>query len=320
MPALPASDDPARRAVLVSVGSAALFALMAVGVKMLAGRVPAAQVASVRFGAGLALVVALALSRHVRLRPTRWRWLVVRGLAGGVAVILYFACVQRVGVGLATLLANTAPVWSLLFAWTLLGERPRSRSLVALAVTLGGVLLIVGDAGSLRGGTWMGLGVLSAVVSGLAVTSVRAARRTQIAVADGAPALPPESAFTVFASFTGIGFLATLPGALGSWTTPSPGDWGWLALVASASIAGQLAMTEALGHVTVVVSGIIHELTVVLTLGAGWLLFGEVLTSTSACGALVTILGVIWAIGAGGKGTPLPASGATPHAVVPKAR
>jgi drug/metabolite transporter (DMT)-like permease len=279
-----------RQAALASMSAAALFATMAMGVRALAVRLPAAQVAAVRFGTGLLVVLALVALGRVRLRPRRWGWLLVRGLAGGLAVIAYFSCIPHVGVGVATLLNHTGPVWSLSFAWLLLGERPRRQSLMALALTLTGVVLVMGNAGSLQLGLWQALGVFSAVTSGLAVTSIRAARQA------GRDGLPGESSWSVFGSFTGLGLLATLPAMGGQWVPPTAIEWGLLLFVAFTSIAAQLLMTHALAHVTAVASGIILQLTVVLALAGGVALFGESLSPAEIAGSLLTMAGVAWVV------------------------
>jgi drug/metabolite transporter (DMT)-like permease len=289
---LPGSHDEARtlRASLSLVISASLFGLMVVSVRALAGRVPAPQVAAVRFAMGIvAVIVAQRLGRAV-LRPRRWRWLVVRGLSGGLAVVAFFLSIQHAGVGMGTLLNNTSPVWSLLFSWTLLHERPRATAFAALGLTLTGVFLVVGRAGSLSVGWWHLVGALSGIASGLSVTSIRAVRR---ALPGAGPA---ESSWAVFASFTTLGFLATLPWVIGRWVPPTPLDWLILLGVGGISIVGQLLLTRALEHVTATGSGIILQLTVAIAMLVGVTVFDEPMNARSALGTVLTISGVLWVV------------------------
>jgi drug/metabolite transporter (DMT)-like permease len=278
------------------VVSSALFAVMAVLAKLAARRIPGPQTALVRFATGVAVTAALWAARRVQIRPRRWRWLLARGLFGGTAVLAYFACIQRVPVGEATLLNQTQPIYTLLFAWALIGERPGTVALLALPLTLGGVALIVGvSAADLRaGGAWgAGLGVLSAVASGVAVTSVRAARRK---VAEGPPA---ETAWSVFASFTGLGLLVTIPSVLpplGHWVAPTAGEWALLLGVGATSVGGQVIMTEALQHLGGASAGVISQLTAVLTIAAGVFFLGEPLTAGFTAGAALTLAGVGMAV------------------------
>lgn len=270
---------------------------MAIAARVASHRISGAQVAFVRFAAGvLAVLVALALGR-ASLRPSRWGWLVARGVFGGLAVLSYYTAIARIGAGLATLLNYTAPMWSLLLGWILLGERPRRDAVVALLLTTVGVVLVVGVRDFSASG-WALIGVLSAVFSGIAVTSIRAARRPS------AQGLPGESAWSVFASFTALGCVATAPatfGPWGSWTPPTAFEWAILALVAISSIVAQLIMTSALQHVTAVGSGIVHQLTPIIALLGGVLLLGETLSPLATVGTLLTLGGVIWTIFAAGR-------------------
>jgi drug/metabolite transporter (DMT)-like permease len=296
----------ARRAAGRLVLSSSLFAVMAVLAKVIARRIPGAEVAFVRFAAGVVVTVGLWAAGRVDIQPRRWRWLAARGFFGGTAVLAYFACIQLVPVGEATLLNQTQPVYTLLFAWALLGERPRRALLVALPLTLLGTALVV----DLRHGAVPGraagnaawgaaLGVISAVASGVAVTSVRAARRRL----DDGP--PPETAWSVFFSFTTLGLVVTLPTVLpplGSWVAPSPREWALLAGMGAAGVGGQVVMSEALQHLGGASAGVISQLAAVLTVAAGALLLGEPLTSSFVAGAVLTLAGVAVAVLATGSG------------------
>jgi drug/metabolite transporter (DMT)-like permease len=283
--------SPRRRAIARLLVSALLFAIMGVLTKDVAHDIPGPQIACVRFALGTLLVLALRASRNLSLRPQRWGWLFSRGFFGGIAVVAFFAAIERVPVGLATLLNQTQPVFTLLFSWWLLAERPRRpRALfAALALTWAGVAMVlglhVGDWQATRG---LAYGVLSAVTSGIAVTSVRAARRA-------IPGSPAESPWSVFLSFSGVGFLVTLPFVLppfGHWVSPSSHAWLHMILAGSASVAAQLILTEALGHVTSIQAGSMNQLTVLFTVALGSLVLGETVTVPFVVGGLLTLLGV----------------------------
>jgi drug/metabolite transporter (DMT)-like permease len=281
-------------AAVLAVAASALFAAMAMVARLLARTLSGPQIAMVRFAIGIVVVVGLVVSGRAALRPRRWGWLVSRGVFGGTAVVLYFASIARIGVGVATLLNYTSPVWSMVFAWLLLGERPRRAALVALAMTLMGVGLLAGGTGvRWHIGGWEITAALSAVLSGMAITSIRASR---MPAADGSAG---EDSITVFASFTTIGFLATLPVVLlpyGGWTAPSPSAWALLGLCGLLSVAAQLLMTSALGRLTTVGMGILQQSTVVLAMTGGMLAFGETLSPRGLLGCAITMAGVVTSI------------------------
>jgi len=284
----------ARAAATRLVLSSTLFAVMAAGTKVVTRRLPGAEVSLVRFVAGVVVVaLAVALGR-AQLRPRRWDWLLLRGLFGGLSVVSYFAAIRLTPVGVATLLNQTQPVFTMLFSWMLLTERPRRGLLGALVLTVAGVSIIVGVR-QLALHAWRGelLGIASAVGSGIAVTSIRASRRPL----PGGP--PPETAWSVFLSFSALGALVSAPLALApgaGWLVPHGPEWGLLALVAAASVGAQLVMTEAIGHLTGVQSGIISQLTVPITVAFGIVFLGEELTPSFLLGAGLILAGVAFTV------------------------
>ena len=293
-----AGGDPApggtSNASLVALASSGIFAAMAMVARLLSRTLPGPQIAMVRFAIGVAVVLLLLAKLKSRLRPRRWGWLVSRGVFGGTAVLLYFISIERIGVGIATLLNYTSPVWSMLFAWLLLRERPHRQAFAALATTLVGVALVgSGQSHGWRLGGWELLATLSAVMSGMAITSIRATRREST---DGPPS---ESSWTVFSSFTTLGLFATLPAVLppyGTWVAPGGREWLLLVLCGLLSIAGQVLMTYSLGRLTAVSLGILQQATVVLAMAGGIALFDEPLSPRGAVGSLVTVGGVLWSV------------------------
>jgi drug/metabolite transporter (DMT)-like permease len=294
------ADHRARGAALRLVASSTLFAIMAVLAKIVSRHIPGPQAASVRFATGIVLTGVMWRAGRAQIRPTRWGWLVARGFFGGSAVVCYFSAMQRISVGEATLLNYTQPVFTMLAAWLLLGEHPPRRALFAFPLTLVGVAMIVGFRPSeLHAGAGQLFGLSSAILSGVAVTSIRAARRE----VPGGP--PAETAWSVFFSFTALGLLVTLPAVLppfGHWVRPSALDWVLLLGVGVSSVAAQLLMTDALQHLRVGTAGVISQLTAVLAIGGGVVFLGDRPSAGFFSGALLTLGGVMLVVVTGLRG------------------
>ncbi|MDP1571326.1 MAG: EamA family transporter [Vicinamibacterales bacterium] len=99
-------------------------------------------------------VAALCFLVHARwrgsLRIARADWPAVLGFAflGVTALyVSYFQAVRTGGATLAAVLLYTAPAWVALFSVLWLAERMTARKLVALALTLGGVAMVVTSGG-----------------------------------------------------------------------------------------------------------------------------------------------------------------------------
>jgi drug/metabolite transporter (DMT)-like permease len=264
------------------VTAALLFAVMAVLAKRASVGLPGPEVAFVRFCIGLA-ACSVAATR-VRFTTRNKVGLFMRGVYGGGAVLLYFLAIAHLPVGVATLLNYTAPVFTALYAAAFLGERVKSATFGALAVTTIGVFLVIkgmAPDGSLGFGPWQVVGVGSAVLSGAAVATIREVRKT-------------DGSWEIFAAFCLAGALITSVPTIAAWVNPSPPEWTALAAVGAISVVAQLLLTYALRFVRAAVAGIVVQLTPVAAIAMGWIFFHETIAGLALLGASITLVGVSW--------------------------
>ena len=260
--------------------AALVFAAMALATKLAAARLPGPEIAFIRFLIGLA-ACALAATRF-RLRARNKLGLFMRGAYGGAAVLFYFIGIAHLPVGIATLLNYTAPVFTAIYAAAFLGEAITRATLGALGLTSVGVVLVMlgtAPAGSMMLGRWQLVGVLSAMLSGAAVATIREVRKT-------------DGSWEIFAAFCLAGALISAGPALAAWVPPRPMEWLILAAVGVTSVVGQLLMTHALRYVRAAVGGIIAQLTPVTSLALGWVLFDDRIGALALAGAALTLAGV----------------------------
>jgi drug/metabolite transporter (DMT)-like permease len=266
---------------------------MAYVAKQTTRRLDGGQVAFVRFVVGLLAVALQALARRAPLRPVRYDLLVARGFFGGIAVLLYFLAIEQLPTGTATLLNYTAPVFTAVFAGIFLREHLPVLTFAAMGIAGIGITLVVLGQGRALGGaySWQLVALGSAVASGAAVTSIRAARRT-------------DGAWEVFAAFCLLGVICTAPVAIANWRAPTPNEWWLLVAVGLLAVVAQVIMTHALGAVEAAVSGIIAQITVATAISLGYFLDDEPLTGMSFVGALLTLAGVSLAANVSAKTLP----------------
>jgi drug/metabolite transporter (DMT)-like permease len=282
---LPVATRGRARALLFGAG--VLFGLSAMLARLAStgGLMSGGRVTLVRFVVGIVAVLAVFVARPGTFRPVRYALLASRGLFGGVAALLYFMALSLIPAGEATLLNNTFPIWAVLLSFFLLGERPTVHLAVALVIASAGVYLVLGGGRlSFTLGRGEVLGILSAVLGGFAVTSIRALRAT-----DNAP--------TIFFAMAVGGVLVSLPFAFGPLAS---GPWPleplpWVAAGACGVVAflAQLLMTEAYGTLSVPEAALWQQLTPIATFG--WALtLGERLTGVTLVGVLLGISGVVY--------------------------
>ncbi len=260
-------------------GASVLFAVMAILVKSSVARLPGIEVAFFRFAVGV--VGCLLAAPFVRIRVKNWPGLVMRGTFGGVAAISYFIALAHLPVGVATLLTYTSPVFTTMFAALFLEEALTFRMIIALTMTTSGVIMVVhghAGAGSFGFGRWELVGVLSSVLSGAAVTTIRYVRRT-------------DSSLPIFFSFCFISMIFTLP-TTRIWLWPTPREWLLLLSMGGVSFVAQLLMTYALAWLAAGAAGILMQLTPVFALGFGVVLYGERAIGLALLGSALTFVGV----------------------------
>jgi drug/metabolite transporter (DMT)-like permease len=274
------SSVPRPPAIPLLALSSVLFGTMALVAKQATPHLPGSEIAFVRFLVGIVGVALVATK--LPLRVTNWRGLFLRGLFGGGAVLCFFTAIEHLPVGLATLLNYTSPIFTVLWAAIFLGERIGVWAVCALGVTTFGVALVVkGDLAELALGPWVLVGILSSVLSGAAVATIREVRRT-------------DGAWEIFASFCIVGALVTGVPAVRVWVWPDTRGWLEMIAVGVLALGGQILMTWSLRYLKAGIAGILMQLTPVCAMLLGWLVLGERTAGVALVGAAITVSGVVW--------------------------
>lgn len=129
-------------------------------------------------GGALALLLVLRLSgRPLKLVAPGPTLAIALTQGAGFMVFQTWALVEG-GPGKTAVLIFTMPIWTLLLAWPLLGERVRGKQWLAAACTLGGLLLII-EPWDLHGSLFSKfLGLLAALCWGIGTILVKRLRST----------------------------------------------------------------------------------------------------------------------------------------------
>jgi drug/metabolite transporter (DMT)-like permease len=240
-------------------------------------------------------IMALGLWFTARQRADRrlprigWRgWAGIHIAAFFLAfdLIVWHWSLKLIGVGIATLLGNTAPIWVALAGFVLFRERFSPRFLIGLGVALGGmVLLVLGGDRSLEVGDWLGLMLATLGAIGYAgyLRGVKAAR----AIVGLAQVMFWTSACTA---------LWLLPAALltEDKIVPQTLD-GWLAvggLAIISQVIGQGMISWALGLLPAAFSSVSLLVNPVASGLFAWIILGEALTAAQIGGGLAILAGI----------------------------
>jgi drug/metabolite transporter (DMT)-like permease len=237
---------------------------------------------------------ALALLAWIERRRYGPRPLRERALLWGAGILFaadltfWHHSIDAVGAGLATVLGNIQVVLVGLMAWVALGERPERRTLFAIPVVFGGVVLISGVIGSGAYGDdpLLGVvyGVLTAISYALFILVLRHGN-TDIR----RPAGPLFDATLSAAIFSALGGL--IVGDI-DWV-PDLEAQAWLVLLAlSSQVLGWLLISVSLPRLPAVLTSILLTLQPVCTVFLGAVLLSEAPSAVQLLGVAVIIAGV----------------------------
>jgi drug/metabolite transporter (DMT)-like permease len=237
-------------------------------------------------------VIALLERRAYGPRPAaQVRLAMLAGIFLALDLVIWHHTIGLVGAGLATVLGNTQVVIVAFLAWLFLGERPPLRTLLALPVVLGGVVLISGVVGTGAYGRDPVLGVLLGLVVGVVYAAFLLVLRH-----GNADLRRPAGPL----------FDATLVGALASLVIGLPlGEvdlvprlpaHAWLLLLALTSqVVGWLIISVSLPRLPAALTSVILTLQPVASVILAMLILGEAPSGVQLLGAATILVGLLLA-------------------------
>lgn len=262
--------------------ASALFGASAVFVRVATEEMVAPQVAWVRYAGVLLLMLALTRGQGLAPKPENRRWLVLRGILGGIANICFYAGIERAGPGLAMVLHSTYPVFTAVWAVLLMGEQMNARIVAALVLNLGGVGLALGE--GIVGGPAVVSGVFLSLTGGvLAGTSVATVSQLR----------KSESATLIATWFMGVAVVMASPAVLLGFPSFS---WrlAWsLGGVILTSAGGQWLLHHGLGFTTATSGSLAAATSVITAAVLGAVVLGEPI-GPNLGGAAVLMIVAVW--------------------------
>jgi drug/metabolite transporter (DMT)-like permease len=271
--------SPQHKGVLSIFISCFFFALMTIAVKGASAYFSGPFIAFVRFSIGaIAALSCILLFRHGWKVADKRSWL-LRGLFGGISMLLFFIAIQLTSSGRASLLANTSPVFAAICGTLFFKEQIKKRYVLSLVLCGIGVCLVFIDGNTYSmWGNLAGLG--SGITAGLAIHYIRRVSQK-------------NSIFHVYLSACIFGFLCTL------FTWPEvrllvPGiPLVALLLIAALAFIGQMVMAFGYRFVTASRGSIIGYSETLMTVTLSVLLLGEELKLRFVLGGMLILVGLV---------------------------
>ena len=237
------------------------------------------QAAFIRYAFGTLLIAPVLLRLFVAgARPSRLGLHLLRGVAHGAAVMLWFFAMARIPIAQVTAIGFSTPIFTTIGAAIYLGERLHARRITAVVVSFLGTLIILRP-----GALDIELGALAQLAAAplFACSFLVAKKLTQT-----------ESSATIVAYMSVFVTLALLPPALLVWRTPTLTELGWLFVTAILATAGHYTFTRAMQAVELTVLQPFSFLQLVWATLLGYYAFAEVPDAWTLAGGAVIIASV----------------------------
>jgi drug/metabolite transporter (DMT)-like permease len=203
--------------------------------------------------------------------------MILRSAVGMVGVFLAIIAYSAIPLADANALSFTRTLWIVLLAVVVLREPSGARRIATALVGFAGVVVML-QLGALQAGMFAPyLAALGAAfASALTILMVKVLARD-------------HSVLTLTAYAAGLGLVFSLPLAVPVWTPPQPEHLPVLAGLGLAGLATLYCYSQGMQRGDAALMAPIDYTRLVLAAGAGWLIFGEPVSITTAIGAAIIV-------------------------------
>lgn len=283
----PAPSD-VLRAALWMIGSVLSFCSMAVAARALASDLDTFEMMLYRSVVGIAIVlIASGLVGRLREITTRSLGLqVIRNVSHFTGQNLWLWAITVLPLAQVVAVEFTSPLWVILLAPLLLGEKVTAIRVFAAALGFVGILIVARpNFESVDPGILAAAGAAMGFAGSAVFTKVLQRTVTTTAILFWLVTLQAI-------------FALVLAGLDGDITWPQAANWPWIAVIGAAGLVAHFCLTQALGHAPALVVLPLDFIRLPLIALIGVVLYGEVLEWPVLLGAVI-ILGAnfinVWA-------------------------
>ena len=257
------------------------FALMNVLVKYVP-HIPATEIILFRSVISFSFSLVVLRYQKVSIWGNNQKILILRGVAGAIALILFFMLLQRIPLATVSTLSYLAPIFTTILGIFLVKEKVKPIMWLFFATSFLGILLIQGVDARISASDLL-IGVLSTFFMGLAYNFIRVLKNT-------------EHPLVIIFYFP----LVTIPivgiMSIFNWVMPVGIDWLVLIGIGSLTQVAQFYMTKAYQAEAVAKVSIVNYTSIVYSLSFGFILFDETFGLLTYLGMALVLSGVILSV------------------------
>lgn len=264
--------------------SALGFALMGACVKVLGARsFPVLEIIAFRAAISLGISLAVVLRKGIPILGQQRLWLLARGIVGFLALLCVYYSVIHLPLAEATILQYVHPIFTLIIALLFLGERIHSHTVVCIALSLAGLVLVAqpswlaGIQTNTLDPITVGIALLGALGSGTAYVIVRKLATT-------------EDSSVIILYFPLVCLPATIVLGWQNFVMPEGSDWLYVLGVGVFTQIGQWGLTKGMTLQSAGVVSAFSYVQVPFAMLLGYLVFNESVNYWVIGGATLILL------------------------------
>ena len=236
----------------------------------------------------VSFVISLVVIKHRKLPlfGVNKKWLLIRGVAGTIALTIFFYTIHYLPLAIATTVQYLAPIFTVIFAIVLLKEKVKILQWFFIALSFLGVCLIGLDKLVESNQTtaqisylWLGWGMISAVFSGIAYVAILKLKTT-------------DAPIVIVFYFPMIAIPAMIVFCLFDFTFPRGIEWLLLLIVGLFTQFAQILMTKAFHEGTASTITPFQYLGAIYAFLIGYFVFDETLSMIVNIGIVMVVGGV----------------------------
>jgi drug/metabolite transporter (DMT)-like permease len=248
---------------------------------------PAHELVFFRSLVSFSISAAIIKYRGLPLLGNNKKWLLLRGTAGMLALTIFFFTLHKLPLAIASTLQYLSPIFTVLIASRLFSEKVSRIQYFSSLIAFSGVIFIGfnGLTGSFSEQNldlfWMGMGVISAILSGIAYNAISKLRET-------------EETINIVIYFPMLALPLTGIWCLFDFTFPRGVEWLILLTIGIFTQIAQVLMTRAFLSTNTAIVAPFQYIGAVYALLSGWFIFNEKLELASLIGVCLVVFGVIF--------------------------
>lgn len=248
---------------------------------------PAHELVFFRSLVSFSISAAIIKYRGLPLLGNNKKWLLLRGTAGMLALTIFFFTLHKLPLAIASTLQYLSPIFTVLIASRLFSEKVSKIQYFSSLIAFSGVVfigfngLVGGFSGQKPDLFWMSMGILSAVLSGVAYNAISKLKET-------------EETINIVIYFPMLALPLTGIWCLFDFTFPRGVEWLILLTIGVFTQIAQVLMTRAFLSTNTAIIAPFQYIGAIYALLSGWFIFNEKLELASLIGVCLVVFGVIF--------------------------